>query len=135
MRRTLIIALELLAGFSVKSGPARSDEPKKPQPEAALVGTWKLVSAKYGEQEFKFPEGTSMVKHITPTHFMWVTYDEEGKVARAAEGLTPSRGRNTRNARIRHGPGLRHHQGEKPRRSNARSMGTSGTMTASSAMA
>jgi hypothetical protein len=86
MRRTLIIALALLAGFSVKSGPARSDEPKKPQPQAALVGTWKLVSAKYGEREFKFPEGTSMVKHITPTHFMWATHDAEGKVWRTAGG-------------------------------------------------
>ncbi len=27
-----------------------------------------------------------MIKHVTPTHFMWVTYDAEGKVTRAAGG-------------------------------------------------
>lgn len=51
-----------------------------------LVGTWKLVSGKYGGNAFKFPEGTTMLKHVTPTQFMWATYDKDGKVTRAAGG-------------------------------------------------
>ncbi len=33
-----------------------------------------------------------MVKHITPTHFMWVTYDGEGKVTRTAGGTYTLKG-------------------------------------------
>jgi hypothetical protein len=61
-----------------------AEEPK--QTENKLVGTWKLVSAKYSGMEFKFPEGSTMVKHVTPTQFMWATYDKDGKVTRAAGG-------------------------------------------------
>src|SRR5262249_50778379 len=57
-----------------------------------LIGTWKLVSAKYGGREFKFPEGTTMVKHVTPTGFMWATYDPDGKVTRAAGGTYALKG-------------------------------------------
>jgi hypothetical protein len=65
-----------------------ADEPPKgeAQPENKLVGTWKFVSANYGGQKFQFPEGTTTVKHVTPTQFMWVTYDKDGKVSRAAGG-------------------------------------------------
>jgi hypothetical protein len=73
--------------FAVAAPGARADEPKPAaKPENKLVGSWKLVSAKYGGNEFKFPEGTTMVKHITPTQFMWATYDADGKVTRAAGG-------------------------------------------------
>lgn len=51
-----------------------------------LVGTWKLVSAKYGGNEFKFPEGTTTLKHITPVQMMWLTYDKDGNVTRAGGG-------------------------------------------------
>ncbi|HZU39372.1 MAG TPA: hypothetical protein VFA18_25830, partial [Gemmataceae bacterium] len=59
------------------------DEPKKAEakPENKLVGTWKLVSAKYDGQEAKLPEGTTMLKHVTSTQFMWATYDKDGMVA------------------------------------------------------
>jgi hypothetical protein len=56
------------------------------KPNNKLVGTWKLISGKYGGQEVKFPEGSTMVKHVTPTQFMWATYDKDGKVTRAAGG-------------------------------------------------
>ena len=45
-----------------------------------------FVTAKYGGQEFKFPEGATHIKHVTPTQFMWATYDKDGKVERAAGG-------------------------------------------------
>ena len=52
----------------------------------ALVGTWKLKSAKYGGNGYMFPAGTTMVKHVTPVQFFWTTYDEEGTILRAAGG-------------------------------------------------
>jgi len=51
-----------------------------------LVGTWKLVSAKYGGQQSALPKDFTTVKHMTPTHFMWATYDEAGKVIRTGGG-------------------------------------------------
>jgi hypothetical protein len=93
MRRRAIVSLALLVIFPITFGPARPDEPKTQQPpQDKLVGTWRLVSARYGAEEFKFPEGTTMVKHITPTHFMWVTYDADGKVTRAAGGTYAIKG-------------------------------------------
>jgi hypothetical protein len=65
----------------------RAEEPKgNAKAEQKLVGTWKMVSAKYGGKEFKLPEGSTMIKHVTPTQFMWATYDKDGKVTRAAGG-------------------------------------------------
>jgi hypothetical protein len=54
--------------------------------ESQLVGTWKLSSAKYGGQAHEFPEGQTMLKHVTPTQFTWLTYDEGGAVTRTAGG-------------------------------------------------
>jgi hypothetical protein len=58
---------------------ARPDESKGDgKSDNKLAGTWKLVSAKYGGEEFKFPEWDSMVKHVTATQFMWASYDKDG---------------------------------------------------------
>ncbi len=62
---------------------AHADDPKT---ENKLVGTWKQVSAVYGGREFKFPEGTTTLKHVTPTQFMWASYDKDGVVSRTAGG-------------------------------------------------
>lgn len=81
--------LASLFALSLVSGYVAADEPKDPQPkqlQQKLVGSWKLVSAKYGGQDFQFPEGTTMVKHVTPTHFIWATYGEDGVVSRTAGG-------------------------------------------------
>jgi hypothetical protein len=87
MRRYLITLFSLFAVFALATTRAATDEPRgTAEPQNKLVGTWKLVSAKYGGREFKFPEGTTHVKHITPTQFMWVTYDQSGTVTRAAGG-------------------------------------------------
>ena len=83
-------AMELLAlSFAVTFLPMRSsaDEPKaEVKAENKLVGTWKLVSAKYDGQEVHLPEGTTVHKHVTPNHFMWAAYDKEGKVTQALGG-------------------------------------------------
>jgi hypothetical protein len=52
----------------------------------ALVGSWRMVASKYGEQEFTFPAGTTVVKLVTPTQYMLAIYDAEGKVSRATGG-------------------------------------------------
>lgn len=85
---TTIAARWLAAVVVAVAAPgARADEPKPAaKPGNKLVGTWKLVSAKYGGNEFKFPDGTTMLKHVTPTQFMWATHDADGKVFRAAGG-------------------------------------------------
>jgi hypothetical protein len=87
MRTLMITLLFLPAAFMLGAPGSAGDEPKVNAPQAnKLVGTWKLVSAKYGGEEFKFPEGTTHIKHITPTHYMWATYDQDGKVTRASGG-------------------------------------------------
>jgi hypothetical protein len=76
-----------VVSLAVAAAPGRADDAKGgAAPENKLVGTWKLVSAKYGGKEFKFPEGTTTIKHVTPTQFMWASYDKDGKVTRTAGG-------------------------------------------------
>jgi hypothetical protein len=83
MRRFAITPFVLFAGFALAIAAAPAGQVES---QNTLVGTWKLVSAKYGGQEYAFPEGTMHIKHITPTQFMWATYDESGTVTRAAGG-------------------------------------------------
>jgi hypothetical protein len=88
MRQFQLIAVALVVAAVLASARTPADEPAKKEAKAEnkLVGTWKLVSAKYGGNEFTFPEGHTMLKHVTPTQFMWVTYDKEGKAYRSAGG-------------------------------------------------
>ena len=81
-----VILLLLTAMLISATGIAQQPEKEKDNAGNVLVGTWKLVSAKYGGQDFKFPEGETMLKHVTPAHFMWATFDKDGKVYRTAGG-------------------------------------------------
>jgi hypothetical protein len=83
MLRIGIAGLALVVGCALACRGLNADEPEK---ENKLIGTWKLVSAKYGEQERTFPQGSTTLKHVTPTQFMWLSYDEDGRVSRAAGG-------------------------------------------------
>jgi hypothetical protein len=51
-----------------------------------LVGTWKLVSAKYGGRESTLPKDATTLKLVTPTHYTWVTFDKDGQVTRTGGG-------------------------------------------------
>jgi len=88
MRQIAIILLAsgLAAAFSAACSAA--DEPAKVEAKSdnELIGTWKLVSAKYNGQENKLPEGLTMLKHVTPVQFMWAIYDKDGKVESALGG-------------------------------------------------
>lgn len=78
----LAIILSLaLAAPGLWAGEAKGDS----QSANKLAGTWKLVSAKYGGEDYNF-EGATTVKHVTPSQFMWASYDKDGKVTRAAGG-------------------------------------------------
>jgi hypothetical protein len=79
--------LTAVVWLAAAAAPGRAGEPKDGAPAgAALVGTWKLVTAKYGGKEHKFPEGATTLKHVTPTQFMWVSYDKDGQAWRTAGG-------------------------------------------------
>jgi hypothetical protein len=77
----------MIIALAVTAGTARSTEPKEDAKSGNnLVGTWKLVSAKYGGEEFKSEEGVTTVKHVTTTQFMWASYSKDGTVTRTAGG-------------------------------------------------
>ena len=87
MTKLMTRCLAVIVALAASAAAGRADEPKAgAKADNKLVGTWKLVSAKYGGNEFKFPEGTTTIKHVTPTQFMWASYDSDGKVTRTAGG-------------------------------------------------
>ncbi|HEX7863010.1 MAG TPA: hypothetical protein VF773_21950 [Verrucomicrobiae bacterium] len=52
------------------------------------LGTWKLVSTKYGdEKEFrKRGEDSERIKHITATHFTWIEVITDSKTIQSGAG-------------------------------------------------
>lgn len=53
----------------------------------SLVGTWKLVSAIYGGRQQNTLTGVgTTLKHMTPTHYTFVTYKMDGQVVRIGGG-------------------------------------------------
>lgn len=86
MRQIGVTVLFLIVAFAVAVPRIAADEEGEAKKQSQLVGTWKLVSAKWGGREPKFPEGTTYLKHITPTQFMWAMYGKDGRVTRAAGG-------------------------------------------------
>jgi hypothetical protein len=77
----LFIGLMIAVAHSVAED---SQEQSKTQQD--IIGSWTLVSAKYNGTDFSFPEGSTHIKHVTPTQFMWATYDKDGRVNRTAGG-------------------------------------------------
>jgi hypothetical protein len=51
-----------------------------------LIGTWKMVSAKYNGKQRKLPDNETTLKHVTPTQMIWLTFNKDGKITRAAGG-------------------------------------------------
>jgi len=82
------VLLALVAALTFAHAHSAADEPKEAEakPENKLVGTWKMVSARYGGKDVTFPEGTTRIKHVTPTQFMWAYYEKDGKVGAALGG-------------------------------------------------
>ena len=88
-RFALLLALAVTAATT---GTWAAEPKSDAKPDPALVGTWKLVSAKYGGEESKLPEGSTTLKHVTPSQFMWASYDKDGQVTRAAGGFYTLKG-------------------------------------------
>jgi hypothetical protein len=77
------IASRCLAGIllaAATAGAVWAAEPQKTTADNKLIGTWKLISARYNGQEVQRPEGYTQLKHVTPVQFMWAIYDRDGKV-------------------------------------------------------
>ena len=53
---------------------------------ATVVGTWKLVSAKANGKAVDIPAGTTVLKLVTPTDFVFVYYTEQGLITVAGGG-------------------------------------------------
>jgi len=85
---SMAVLVSLVAVAAFTTGRSTADNPKKAdaRTENKLVGTWKQVKAKFGGRESKIPEGTMQLKHITPTHFMFVDFDKDGKFIDAFGG-------------------------------------------------
>jgi hypothetical protein len=80
---TMGLAVILALAFTATSWAEPKGDAK---PDNKLLGSWKLIFAKYGGQESPLPEGLTTVKHVTAMQFMWASYDKDGKVTRAAGG-------------------------------------------------
>jgi hypothetical protein len=61
---------------------------REPDSENKLIGTWRLVSLKYGDaaQATPAPANTVHLKHVTPTHFTVVSYDAQSKAVTRVGG-------------------------------------------------
>lgn len=55
--------------------------------QGKIVGTWRLVSAKFGGKESPLAKETITLKHVTGTHFTWMSYDGgTGQISRTGGG-------------------------------------------------
>ncbi|SRR6266511_526438 len=78
---SMAVLVSLVAVAAYTSGRSTADDQKKAEAmtENKLVGTWKQIKAKFRGNEVKIPEGTTQLKHVTQTHFMFVDFDKDGK--------------------------------------------------------
>jgi hypothetical protein len=85
---SMAVLVSLVAVAAFTSGRSSAGDPKQAEArmENKLLGTWKMVKAKYGGTEYKIPEGTTEFKHITSAHFMLAVIDKDGKVLAAIGG-------------------------------------------------
>ena len=77
----------VVVSLAASAATGRADDPKAgAPPENKLIGTWKLVAVKYDGKERKVSDRDTRIKHITPTQFVWLNYDKDGKVDMALGG-------------------------------------------------
>jgi hypothetical protein len=84
----------LVTTLAFAQSRSADDESKNPaaKPANKLLGTWKRISGKYNGEVSPLPEGTTQVKHVTPTHFIWAVYGHDGKVSDALGGTYTLKG-------------------------------------------
>jgi hypothetical protein len=95
-KRALSILLPsvLLGILGLATGMARpAERDNKDVDEYKLIGTWKLVTAKYDGQDVVLDQLGTTLKHVTPTSFVWLSYDPETNlVSRMAGGTYTLKG-------------------------------------------
>ncbi len=80
--------LVLLAQISCGPGEAQKEEPSS---ELSLEGTWRLVEMIDNlaeDTDVTDGEETIYLKHISPTHFTWISYDKVGDKLNGTGGGT-----------------------------------------------
>jgi hypothetical protein len=60
------------------------------KPEIKLIGTWKMLTAKYGGMENDFPKRLTVLKYVTQTHFIWIRINPENQEIIQSAGGTCS---------------------------------------------
>ncbi|HKC46530.1 MAG TPA: hypothetical protein VKB63_02935 [Gemmatimonadales bacterium] len=68
------------SGIAAARRPGAASKPQTP------VGTWKLVTAKANGKAVDIPAGTTVLKHVTPTDFVFVYYTQQGLITVAGGG-------------------------------------------------
>ena|SRR5688572_7285054 len=84
-----LILLILLSPALIAQKPSDPKDPGvKQDKQASHLGTWKLVSTKYGDAKDFTPyrEESSRLKIINATHFIWVEVDSKTKNVLASAG-------------------------------------------------
>ena len=83
-KTALAVAVVLIAGFTAVS----ADKQRAAKEAGGPVGTWQLVSTKYGDaKEFSdYPAERVRLKLITATHFTWLDYPAGSKKISSAAG-------------------------------------------------
>jgi hypothetical protein len=94
MKRMIVsILLVCAAAGSILTGLRADDSDKEKTLRASLIGTWKLISAKYDGQENDLPKTSPTIKHVTPAGFVFLSYDKDtGKMSRAGGGTYTLKG-------------------------------------------
>ena len=80
----------LLIAFALLSLSALHAADKSAAPANSHLGTWRLLSTKYGEAtEFtNYPDASKRLKLITATHFTWLEVENANKMVRSSAGGT-----------------------------------------------
>lgn len=91
MKRTVMLLVLVLACACLTLASSDPD-PKAAQTTLSnpLIGTWKIVSAKHAGVTSDLPTRYRILKHVTPTHFMWVWIDPSTSEVVMASGGTYS---------------------------------------------
>jgi hypothetical protein len=75
-------SLTVVAGVSI----AMATRPSSGSSPETAVGSWRLVSAKANGKVSAFPAGMTILKHVTPTDFIFVYYNDRGLITVAGGG-------------------------------------------------
>ncbi len=82
-----------VATQGIREGSENEQDGGKKAAEQTVIGTWKLVSARYGDQALDLTLLGTTLKHVTPTGFVWLSYDATTSVvSRTAEGTYTLKG-------------------------------------------